>query len=160
MGLCPVKTLLINITLRCSFSVGRVWLCVPQGWGPVMKPDRSQAYCLVAKTRIIYLTFSYLHATMREDRMSKLFRKISPYSEKHLHLLRVSSSTSSQWAGPSTALAYVCVWQQSRVSVWEKEDAFASNNCTETKGNSAYRNLEHPDALSFALGLNRGFQFT
>lgn len=121
---------------------------------------RSQAYCLVAKTRIIYLTFSYLHATMREDRMSKLFRKISPYSEKHLHLLRVSSSTSSQWAGPSTALAYVCVWQQSRVSVWEKEDAFASNNCTETKGNSAYRNLEHPDALSFALGLNRGFQFT
>ena len=46
---------------------------------------------------------------MREDRMSKLFRKISSYTEKHLHLLPVSSSTSTQWAGPpSTVPAYVC----------------------------------------------------
>lgn len=43
---------------------------------------RSEAHCLAGKTRIIFLTFSFLHATMKENRMSKLFGKISPYNKK------------------------------------------------------------------------------
>lgn len=91
-----------------SSSVGRVWLCVCSPGLGSRTEIRSEAYCLAGKTRIIFLTFSYLHATMREDRMSKLFRKISPYTEKHLHLLLVSSSTSTQWAGPLYC-ACICV---------------------------------------------------
>lgn len=89
---------------------GRVWWRVHSPGSGSMPEIRSEAYCLAGKTRIIFLTFSYLHATMREDRMSKLFRKISPYTEKHLHLLLVSSSTSTQWAGPFLPLcAHMCV---------------------------------------------------
>jgi len=80
----------------CSSSVGRVWLCVrPPGSGS--RPEiRSEAHCLAGKTRIIFLTFAYLHATMRKDRMSKL-KKNSTYNEKNtsicsmrLHLHRLN----------------------------------------------------------------------
>lgn len=168
-----------------SSSVGRVWLCVCSPGLGSRTEIRSEAYCLAGKTRIIFLTFSYLHATMREDRMSKLFRKISPYTEKHLHLLLVSSSTSTQWAGPLyCACICVCVrvclcfllffsWDfrvsvcLKGASVRQKKELDATTNSTfaergrtvRRKATALTGNLEEPAPL-LAVCLKRGFQLT
>lgn len=71
-------------------SVSRVWLCMCV-FSPVQGSRteiRSEAHCLVGLGKD-YLPNLLIRGTMREDKMSTLFRKISPYPEKHLRLLLV-----------------------------------------------------------------------
>ena len=94
-------------TLSCrsfAVSLGSLGLCsAGSGSRTVI---RSQPHCLAGKMRIILITFSYLHATMRKDRMSELFRKISPYRKKNTSICLLSPFT---YISPNEFALAVCV---------------------------------------------------
>lgn len=158
-----------------SSSVGRVRLyeCSP-GLGSRTE-IWSEAHCLVGKTGIIFLTFSYLHATMREDRMSKLFRKISLTPKNtsicslcpHLHRLNEP--------GPSTVLAYVCVcvftlfvfFKQHFVYLcvlkgpaWDKKPNATTNTTLTEREHCLQETLKIQFLSLLVVRLKRGFQLS
>lgn len=107
---------------------------------------------------------------MREDKMSKLFRKISPYTEKHLHLLLVSSSTSTQWAGP---LYCACVCACVRLWVYACACALIfsfqlnvvylcvlKGPAWDKRAHRLQETLKSQPHLLLAVCLKRGFQLT
>lgn len=76
--------------------------------GPGLKSDQ-RSHCLVGETRITFLTSSYLHATIRADRMREMFRSISPYNKNVIKTHPSAHHIDSMSRAPPLCL-HVCVF--------------------------------------------------